>query len=138
MVLPETLLVTLVRWVECIPMPATSTKRSRGRPPVYGERLFLKALVTMLVKHVPTVSGFLAILAEPTAEMQALRELLTEAVGRFPSRRTWERRLAAIPASLPGQIACLGCHLVAVLQPWATCGRAAAIDSTVLPAHGGV
>ena len=57
--------------------------------------------------------------------------------GRFPSRRTWERRLPAIPTTLPGQIGCLGRALVALLQPWAG-GRAAAIDSTVLRARGGV
>jgi hypothetical protein len=32
--------------------------------------------------------------------MQQLRSLLTEA-GRYPSGRTWERRLAAIPNTLP-------------------------------------
>jgi hypothetical protein len=105
---------------------------------VYGDGLFLKALVIMLIRQVHTVSGFLAILAQPTAEMQALQQLLTDAQGRFPSRRTWERRLASLPTTLPGQIGCLGRHLVAILQPWLTCGRAAAIDSTLLRARGGV
>lgn len=58
--------------------------------------------------------------------------------GRYPTRRTFERRLAALPDQLPAQIRCLGCHLVAVIQPWATCGRAVAADSTVLRAKGGV
>jgi hypothetical protein len=35
-------------------------------------------------------------------------------------------------------IGCLGRTLVALIQPWARCGRAAAIDSTVLRANGGV
>ncbi len=30
------------------------------------------------------------------------------------------------------------CHLVSLIQPWATCGRAVAIDSTILRARGGV
>jgi hypothetical protein len=92
----------------------------------------------MTVKQVFTVNGFLSILAQPTAEMHRLRQLLTDDQGRFPTRRTWERRLAGLPNSLPAQIACLGCLLVAVLRPWATCGRAAAIDSTSLQARGGV
>lgn len=138
MVAQASWLVILVRLVECVPMPAPPAQRGRGHPRVYGDRLFLKALIIMLLRQVHTVSGLLAILAQPTAEMQALRQLLTDAHGRFPSRRTWERRLAAIPGTLPEQIGCLGRHLVAVLQPWVTCGRAAAIDSTVLRARGGV
>ena len=45
---------------------------------------------------------------------------------------------ASLPDKLPAQIGCLGCHLVALIQPWATCGRAIAADSTVLRARGGV
>ncbi|MGH2355364.1 MAG: hypothetical protein ACRDI2_10205 [Chloroflexota bacterium] len=118
-------------------LPAPPPARPRGRPRVYPDRLFLKALVIMVVKRLPTVGTLLAVLDEPTPEMRRLRGLLTEG-GRFPCRRTWERRLAAIPATLPAQIGCLGRQLVAVLDPWATAGRAAAIDRTVLPANGGV
>ena len=138
MVLPDTLLVMLVKLVDDIPLPPPPTKRSRGRPCVYGERLFLKALVIMLVRQIHTVHGLLLVLAQPTPEMQALTQLMTDAHGRFPNRRTWERRLAAIPATLPAQIGCLGRCLVVELQPWLTCARAAAIDSTVLHAKGGV
>ena len=46
--------------------------------------------------------------------------------------------LAALPETLPAQIGCLGRHLVTLLQPWATFGRAAAVDSTMLRARGGV
>jgi hypothetical protein len=60
--------------------------------------------------------------------MQTLRGLLTLPDGRYPARRTWERRLAALPATLPAQIGCLGRHLVALLGPWAACGRPATID----------
>jgi len=133
---PLSLLVTLVQLVDHLPLPAPP-KRGRGRPPVYSDRLFLKALVIMLVRHLSKVHTLLAVLAEPTLEMQQLRALLTEH-GRFPSRRTWERRLRTMPDTLPAQIGCLGRSLVALLNPWATCGRAVAIDSTVLRACGGV
>lgn len=137
MISQGTLLVTLVKLVDCLPMPATPAKRGRGHPKVYTDRLFLKALVIMIVRHLHTVHELLAVLAQPTAEMQELRSLLSEQE-RFPSRRTWERRLQAIPASLPAQIGCLGRHLVSLIQPWQECGRAVAVDSTVLRARGGL
>ena len=43
-----------------------------------------------------------------------------------------------MPDSLPAQIGCLGRYLVALICPWADCGRAAAADSTVLRSKGGV
>jgi hypothetical protein len=91
----------------------------------------------MILRHLHRVHEFLAVLNEPTAEMAALRELLV-LDGRFPTRRTWERRLRAIPEQLPAQIGCLGRYLVQLIQPWAASGRAVAIDSTVLGAQGGV
>ena len=88
--------------------------------------------------HLPRVHSLLAVLDEPTPQMRRLRALLTDERGRYPSRRTWERRLAAIPDTLPAQIGLLGRALVWLLDPWRDCGRAAAIDSTVLRARGGV
>jgi Transposase DDE domain len=129
------LLVMLVDLVDVIACPPSPPRR--GHPPAYPDRLFLKALVIMLVRGVPTVGGLLAVLEQPTPEMQALRARLTEG-GRFPSRRTWERRLNALAATLPARIGCLGRELVARLRPWEDCGRAAAIDSTILRARGGV
>jgi len=133
----ESLLVTLVKLVDRIPSPPPPSRRGRGRPQVYPDRLFLKALVIMIVRRLHKVHELLTALEQPTEEMQALRALLTEE-GRYPSRRTWERRLKALPDTLPAQIACLGRYLVAVIQPWAHCGRAAAVDSTPLRANGGV
>ncbi|HKI53130.1 MAG TPA: transposase [Anaerolineales bacterium] len=104
----------------------------------YDYRLFLKALVIMIVQQVHTPSGLLAILAQPTAEMQVLRQELSLPNGGFACRRTWERRLATVPATLPAQIACLGCFLLELLGLWAKNACAAAIDSTVLIARGGV
>jgi hypothetical protein len=136
MVAERTLLVRMVMLVDLIPMPAPPP-RGRGRPRVYPDRLFLKALVVMVLRRLPRVGTLLAVLEQDTPEMRELRALLTED-GRFPSRRTWERRLAAIPETLPAQVGLLGRALVWLVNPWRDCGRAAAIDSTVLRALGGV
>src|SRR5258708_4330800 len=137
MVSQDALLVTLVKLVDRLPIPALPTKRGRGHPKVYPDRLFLKALVIMIVRHLHNVHALLSVLAQPTAEMQQLCEILNEH-GRFPARRTWERRWKAIPDTLPAQIGCLGRYLLDLIQPWTTSGRAVAIDSTILRARGGV
>src|SRR3954449_6280365 len=136
MVPEPSLLVALVALVEQLPL-APPPVRGRGRPRVYSDRLFLKALVIMIVRHLPNVHLLLTVLDQSTAEMEALRALLTEQ-GRYPTRRTWERRLRAMPATLPAQIGCLGQHLVELLDPWRAGSAAGAIDSTVLRARGGV
>jgi hypothetical protein len=97
----------------------------------------MKALVIMIVKRLHKVGELLAVLEEDTPEMQEVRRLLSEG-GRFPSKRTFQRRLKALPNSLPEQIGCLGRHLVEVLKPWESRGRAVALDSTTLQAKGGV
>ncbi len=137
MIPQEPLLVILVKLVERIPIPSAPSKRKRGHPVVYPDRLFLKALGIMIVRHLHKVHELLSVLEQLTAEMQVLHALLMEN-GRYPSRRTWERRLKAIPDTLPAQIGCLGRHLVSLIQPWGKGSRASAIDSTVLRAHGGV
>lgn len=138
MVAEESLLVTLVKLVDRIPEPPEPPKRGRGRPRRYTDKLFLKALVIMIVKHLSRIYELLCVLEEPTAEMALLRSLLTQD-GKYPSRRTWERRLKGLPGSLPGQIAALGAHLVGLVQPWGKGdGKVAALDSTILRASGGV
>ena len=137
MIPPGSRLVLLVGLVDRIPLPAPPARRSPGRPPRYSDRLFLKALVVMLVRHLHRPGELPAVLDEPTPEMLRVRALLSEG-GCWPCRRTWERRLARLPETLPAQIGCLGRCLVQQLQPWADCGRAVAIDSTVLAARGGV
>ena len=136
MITQESVLVQLIRLVECIPSPPPPPRR-RGRPIFYSEKLFLKALVIMIVRRLHRVGELLAVLDEPTPEMKMVRELLREE-GRFPCRRTFQRRLKALPESLPEQIGCLGRHLVEVLKPWESRGRAVALDSTTLQAKGGV
>lgn len=91
----------------------------------------------MIVRHLPTVHELRSRLAQTTSEMMRLRALLTEQE-HFPSPRTWERQMSAIPDTLPAQIGCLGRHPIDLIQPWATCGRDMAIDSTILQARGGV
>jgi hypothetical protein len=73
----ETLLVTRVRLVNRIPLVAPIRQRKSGRPATYPDRLFLQALVIMVVWHLYTVHELLSVLSEPTAEMQTLRSLLT-------------------------------------------------------------
>src|SRR5512139_2394112 len=102
----DSLLVMLVKLVDGVPMPPSPAKRGRRHPKVYSDRLFLKALVIMIVHQLHTVHELLIVLAQPTAEMQVLRTHLTDMHERFPSRRTWERRLAAMPDTLPSQIGC--------------------------------
>lgn len=127
------ILIVLIMLIDRIPMP--STNKRRGRPKTYSDRLFLKALAIMVVRHLPKVHSLLAVLEEP--RMQPLRELLVEN-GRYPTRRTSEGRLKAMPETLPAQIACLGRHLLALIDPFQDYGPVAAIDSTALAAHGGV
>jgi hypothetical protein len=135
MIPKEPLLVMLVKLIDRIPTPPP--RRRRGRPDVYADRLFLKALVIMIVRRLRSAYELLTVLEQPTPEMRSLRQLLT-VDERFPSRRTWERRLQRLPTTLPAQIGCLGRALVSLIQPWARCGRAVAVDSTPLAARGGV
>jgi hypothetical protein len=135
MVPEPSILVALVQLVDQLPQPPTAPRR--GRPAVYSDRLFLKALVSMIGNRLPRVHTLLMVLEQPTPEMQRLRALLQEQ-GRYPTRRTWERRLGALPETLPAHIGCLGRHLVDVLHPWLDGSPLAAMDSTVLRALGGV
>src|SRR5260370_23655749 len=139
MVQIKTLIGRLVQLVDLMPAPppVPTAKQGRGRPCIYSDRLFLKALVIMIVKHLHTPYELLTVLEQPTPQMQILRSLLTQG-GRYPTRRTWERRLASLPDKLPAQIGALGCHLVDLIQPWANCGSAVAADSTALRSRGGV
>ena len=134
MIHPDALLIKLVVLIDKLPQP--QQQPTGGRPLVYPERLFLKALVIMTLRQLYKPGEFLSVLEQPT--MQPLKAMLTDSKGRFPCRRTWERRLARLPASLPKRIGRIGRSLVAMIQPWQDCGRAVAFDSTVLHASGGV
>jgi Transposase DDE domain len=133
----DSVLVQLIRLIDHIPTPPALPRRPRGQPIFYSERLFLKALLIMIIRRLHKVGELLAVLQEDTPQMQEVRRLLSEG-GRFPSKRTFQRRLKALPDSLPEQIGALGRHLVEVLNPWERRGRAVALDSTTLQAKGGV
>jgi plasmid stabilization system protein ParE len=137
MIYQDSVLVQLIRLVDRIPTPQPLPRRPRGRPYLYSEKLFMKALVIMIVRRLHRLGELLAVLEEPTPEMRMVRQLLAEE-GRFPARRTFQRRLKALPERLPEQIGCLGRYLVEVFKPWESRGRAVALDSTVLQAKGGV
>jgi hypothetical protein len=61
----------------------------------------------MVVRHLHPVHELLSVLAQPTAEMRLLRNLLSHEEP-FPSRRTWERHLLAISATLPAKSRLVG------------------------------
>lgn len=133
----KSLLVSLVLRVDRLPWPPEPAKRCRGRPTTYSDRLIMKALVIMIIRRLYTAYALLAFLNQDDPLPRQLRSLLSEQ-RRFPSRRTWERRLAALPPSLPGLIGYVGRQLVLLVQPWAKHGRAVACDSTPLATGGGV
>lgn len=130
-------LVSLVLLIDRLPWPPEAPQRPRGHPKTYSDRLIVKALVIMIIRRLYTAYALLAFLEQDAPLPQQLRPRLCEQ-GRFSSRRTWKRRLAALPQSLPGLIGCIGRHLVTLLRPWATSGRAVACDSTPLATGGGV
>jgi hypothetical protein len=137
MIAEPSFLVALVAVVARIPLPPPPPRRSRGRPVVYPDRLFLQGLLIMVVRRLESVPLLVAVLQAPTEEMARVRGILA-VNGRLPDRRTWERRLARAPDTLPAQIGCLGRALVDLTRAWAQHGRAVALDSTLLRAPGGV
>jgi hypothetical protein len=107
MIYQDSVLVQLIVLIERIPTPQPPPQRPRGRPYLYSEKLFMKALVIMIVRRLHRVGELLAVLEEPTPEMRMVRQLLSEE-GRFPTRRTFQiRRLKALPERVPEQIGCL-------------------------------
>jgi hypothetical protein len=62
--LPDTsILITLLTLIDRMPVPPRPARR--GHPPVYPDRLFLKALVIMILRHLPREHSLLAVLDEP-------------------------------------------------------------------------
>lgn len=123
--------------VDFIPLPPQPPKRNRGRQKYYSDRLILKALIVMIIRRLYSAYAFYQFLQQDDPVAQQLRFLLTEGA-KSPCCRTWERRLKALPESLPALIGCLGRHLVLIVKPWLEHGRAAAFDSTPLRTGGGM
>src|SRR4029453_49476 len=103
MICGDCLLVSLVTLVEHLPWPPEPPKRARGCPQQYSYRLIMQALVVMIIRRLYSAYALLIFLDQDDPVPQPLRVLLMEN-GRFPSRRTWERRLARLPETLPGLI----------------------------------
>ena len=97
----------------------------------------MKALVIMIIRRLYPAYALLSGLTQDHPVVPQVRPLLHEH-GRCPSRRTWERRLAALPPHLPGLIGGFGRQLVVVLTPWGSHGRAAAVNSTPEHPRGGL
>jgi hypothetical protein len=114
----DSILVSLVTLVDHLPWPPQPDKRPRGCPRRYSERLIMQALLIMIIRRLYSAYALLRFLEQDDPVVRNLRPLLVEQ-GRFPSRRTWERRLAKLPETLPGLIGSSGRHLVAMLKPWA-------------------
>jgi hypothetical protein len=85
MIAQETVLVQPIRLVDRVPTPPPPARRYPGRPMFYSDRLFLKALLIMIVRRLHKVGELLAVLEEPTPQMQTARSVLSEK-RRFPSR----------------------------------------------------
>jgi Transposase DDE domain len=137
MISGDSILVSLVGLVDSLPFPPPPVQRKRGRPQTYSEQLLVKAVVVMIIRRLSTAWALLAFLPQDDPSVAQLRPLLTEH-GQFPTRRTWERRLAALPPTLPGLSGRLGRHWVLILSPWAQQGHGAACESTAVRANGGV
>jgi hypothetical protein len=133
----HSLLVSLVLLIDKIPLPPPPKKRQRGRPKDYEDRLILKALLIMIIRRLYSAYALLAFLEQDDWVAQQLKVLLHQD-GKFPTRRTWERRLVQLPTTLPALIGYLGRHLVDRLKVWSQGGYGAAVDSTKLDTGGGI
>jgi hypothetical protein len=90
MIAQDAILVKLVRLIDRVPPPRTHP--CLGRPVVYSERLFLEALVIMIVRRLHKVHELLAVLAEPapanTGSMLAKRTLPGPNASTHSSKKT--------------------------------------------------
>lgn len=137
MISRDALLVRLLSLVDQVPLPSEYRQRRRGRPYVYPTRLIIKLWLVMAFRRIRSGYALWCFLAQPVPEVVMLRQALFHG-GPMPSRRTIERRLAALSMALEAEIAVLGQLLLERLQVWAKEAAAAAIDSAPFHAQGGV
>jgi hypothetical protein len=97
MVPQDGVLLQLLGLIDQLPLALSVAAGKRGRPYVYAERLFLKALVVMILRHLPTVHALLAVLAVRAEPSRARVRGALSVGGRFPARRPFERRLQVTP-----------------------------------------
>ena len=57
-----TILVSLLWLVEQIPTPPPPAKRQRGRQETYSDKLFVKALIIMIIRRLSTAYALLSFL----------------------------------------------------------------------------
>ena len=76
MIYQDSVLVQLIRLVDQIPTPQPPPRCPRGRPIFYSEKLFMKAVVIMIVRRLHKVGELLAVLEEESAQMREVRRLL--------------------------------------------------------------
>jgi hypothetical protein len=94
----------------------------------------LKVILFMTLRRLYRIHEVYSVLCQPSAEILLIRAHLFPE--KFPSRRTFERRLKRLPSTLEEVIPFVGELLVELWQPWAGSARAAAVDSTCLYASG--
>src|SRR5215211_5814431 len=127
MITQQSVLVQLIVLIERIPSPPPPLRPRRGRPTFYSEKLFMKALVIMILRRLHRVGELLAVLEEPTPEMKMVRQLLSEQ-GRFPTRRPSQGRLRALPERFPEQTGGGGRYRGEGQKPGERGGGAVALD----------
>src|SRR5712691_9610617 len=76
------ILVSLIRLMDHLPVPPPPTRHERGRPKTYSDQLIVKALVVMIIRRLYTAWALLAFLQQQDPVVAHLRPLLTEQ-GRF-------------------------------------------------------
>ena len=102
-------------------MPPPPPPQGRGRPKCSSDRRRLERVDQHDCPTLASRPASLTGLHQATPEPHTPRAALLEH-GRYPTRRTWERRLQAIPSTWPAPSGCGGRHLGARLPPWATWG----------------
>jgi hypothetical protein len=101
MIHQDSTLVTFFRQIDEIPHPKQEVKQAKGHPKVYSDRLFLKGLVFMGIRHIRNIHEFHSMFQYPTPELDEVRLQISEH-GRFivdPFVKTGGR--AVLRATLP-------------------------------------
>ena len=83
------ILVSILWLVEQIPTPSPSAKRQRGRQETYADKLFVKALIVMIIRRLYTAY---ALLNFGSLVLSGVRNyLISQANKEYPARSRWIR-----------------------------------------------